>query len=91
MCGIHGILALNNGPAPDVSQLRAMAEITSHRGPDDTGTYHDQQIALGMCRLSIIDLGGGHQPLTNRDKSLWLVCNGEIYNFRELRKKVIDK
>jgi asparagine synthase (glutamine-hydrolysing) len=62
-----------------------MGDVTIHRGPDDSGEHVDGPCALGMRRLSIIDLDGGHQPLTNEDATLWLVANGEIYNFRELR------
>ena len=59
-----------------------------HRGPDDEGQYCGDGIALGMRRLSIIDLDGGHQPIANEDKTVWVVCNGEIYNFKELRAEL---
>lgn len=62
-----------------------MAGAIVHRGPDDEGFHGDDDVILGMRRLSIIDLSGGHQPISNEDGSLWVVCNGEIYNFRELR------
>jgi asparagine synthase (glutamine-hydrolysing) len=62
-----------------------MGDITVHRGPDDAGEYVDDGILLGMRRLAIIDVKGGHQPISNENNSLWVVCNGEIYNFRELR------
>ena len=62
-----------------------MADTIVHRGPDDEGIYDGGDVIIGMRRLSIIDLSGGHQPITNEDGSLWVVCNGEIYNFRELR------
>ncbi len=65
-----------------------MAARIVHRGPDDDDLYHDNQVALGLRRLSIIDLAGGRQPLFNEDRSLVLVCNGEIYNFRELRDEL---
>ena len=87
MCGIHGILELNGAPAP-IEVLARMAGITRHRGPDDEGAYGDGPVALGMRRLSIIDLEGGHQPLTNEDRTLWLVANGEIYNYRELAREL---
>jgi len=85
MCGIYGILRLDGTPvAPDA--LAPMARVTVHRGPDDEGVHVDGPCALGMRRLSIIDLAGGHQPLANAERTLWLVANGEIYNFRELRR-----
>ncbi|MDP1652038.1 MAG: asparagine synthase (glutamine-hydrolyzing) [Rhodocyclaceae bacterium] len=84
MCGIYGILDLT-GAVVDASLLDRMGQVTRHRGPDDQGVHVDGPCAIGMRRLSIIDLAGGHQPLKNADATLWLVCNGEIYNFRELR------
>jgi asparagine synthase (glutamine-hydrolysing) len=84
MCGIYGIIHLDGSPA-DPSLMQSMGDVTRHRGPDDHGWHHDGNCVIGMRRLSIIDLAGGHQPLTNEDNTLWLVCNGEIYNFRELR------
>ena len=87
MCGIYGILQLDGTPAPE-DALRRMARLTMHRGPDDEGAHHDGACAIGMRRLSIIDLAGGHQPLTNEDGTLWLVANGEIYNYRELRREL---
>jgi asparagine synthase (glutamine-hydrolysing) len=88
MCGIHGIIGLNGAPAADVEVLRRMGAVTRHRGPDDEGWHLDREVALGMRRLSIIDLAGGHQPIANEDESVWVVCNGEIYNFRELRTEL---
>jgi asparagine synthase (glutamine-hydrolysing) len=87
VCGIYGIIDLR-GEAVDAGQLDAMGRITRHRGPDDQGIHADGPCAIGMRRLSIIDLAGGHQPLKNADGTLWLVCNGEIYNFRELRAEL---
>jgi len=84
MCGIHGIIHLDGSPA-DARLLGAMGDVTRHRGPDDAGGHADGPCAIGMRRLSIIDLAGGHQPISNADDTLWVVCNGEIYNFRELR------
>ena len=57
-----------------------------HRGPDDEGVYLGDGVALGMRRLSIIDLEGGHQPISNEDQTVWIVFNGEVYNYRELRR-----
>jgi len=65
-----------------------MGEIIWHRGPDDGGEYQCEGMAFGMRRLSIIDLEGGHQPISNEDGTVWLVCNGEIYNFREIRENL---
>ena len=89
MCGIYGYLRLDE-TAADPAHLRAMGNVTLHRGPDDEGHYVDRGCGLGMRRLSIIDLGGGHQPIANEDGTLWLVANGEIYNFRELRTRLIE-
>ena len=86
MCGIYGVLQLDGQPvSPDL--LARMGRLTVHRGPDDEGVHLDGACAIGMRRLSIIDVAGGHQPLSNEDGTLWLVCNGEIYNFRELRRQ----
>ena len=87
MCGIYGIIHLDGTPA-DPALMPLMGDVTRHRGPDDHGWHHDGNCVIGMRRLSIIDLAGGHQPLTNEDETLWLVCNGEIYNFRELRDEL---
>jgi asparagine synthase (glutamine-hydrolysing) len=87
MCGIFGILNLDGRPV-ELSALQAMARAILHRGPDDEGFYRDGACGIGMRRLSIIDLAGGHQPLSNAEASLTLVCNGEVYNFRELREEL---
>ena len=87
MCGIYGIFQLDGVPA-DSALMSAMGRVIVHRGPDDEGHHADGPCAIGMRRLSIIDLAGGHQPLSNGDGTLWLVCNGEIYNFRELRREL---
>ncbi len=87
MCGIYGIVDLSGAPV-DPAPLTAMGNVTRHRGPDDLGLHADGPCAIGMTRLSIIDLAGGHQPIANEDETLWLVCNGEIYNFRELRREL---
>ncbi|MCV2365503.1 asparagine synthase (glutamine-hydrolyzing) [Paucibacter sp. DJ1R-11] len=90
MCGIHGILRLDGAPV-ESAHLSLMGDITQHRGPDDEGQHIDGACGIAMRRLSIIDLAGGHQPLSNQDGSLWLVCNGEIYNYRELRAELQAK
>ena len=85
MCGIYGLVHFDGEPiAPDT--LARMGALTRHRGPDDEGCYRRDGCGIGMRRLSIIDLAGGHQPLSNVAETIWLVCNGEIYNFRALRK-----
>lgn len=90
MCGIHGIYRFDGqGVAPGM--LSAMGNVTRHRGPDDEGMHIDGPCGIAMRRLSIIDLAGGHQPLSNIDQTLWLVCNGEIYNYRELRAELQAK
>ena len=87
MCGICGIVAPGGVSRPAVS---LMSDAIRHRGPDDEGFYSDGVAALGHRRLSIIDLEGGHQPLSNEDGSLWIVFNGEIYNYRELRERLVS-
>ncbi len=87
MCGIHGIYQLDGQPVQS-AQLSAMGDITRHRGPDDEGQHIDGDCGIAMRRLSIIDLAGGHQPISSADGSRVLVCNGEIYNFRELRAEL---
>ena len=84
MCGIAGFV-LRSGQA-DAARIRAMCDIMRHRGPDDFGFHLDRECALGMRRLSIIDLNTGHQPISNEDGSVWVVFNGEIYNYQSLRR-----
>src|SRR3989442_4785557 len=84
MCGIAGIVGLRGQPV-EGSEIRSMCAVMAHRGPDDEGLYLGNGVGLGMRRLSIIDLETGHQPLSNEDGTVWAVCNGEIYNFREVR------
>src|SRR6516165_3862569 len=79
------MLHLDGSPAAGEALL-PMDRITVHRGPDDRGAYTDGPLSFGMRRLSIIDVAGGHQPLCSEDGTLWLVANGEIYNYRELRR-----
>ncbi|MGH9869399.1 MAG: asparagine synthase (glutamine-hydrolyzing) [Candidatus Polarisedimenticolia bacterium] len=85
MCGIAGIVSFHAGP-PSPDELHAMCGTLAHRGPDDYGHVLRPRAALGMRRLSIIDLDGGHQPVCNEDGTIWVVFNGEIYNYRELRR-----
>ena len=84
MCGICGVIG-STEPEPTQNVVRQMLGQMHHRGPDDEGIYVDGSVALGMRRLSIIDVGGGHQPVFNEDRTLVVVFNGEIYNFQELR------
>ena len=84
MCGIFGKLNFDGRPVAE-SLLAQMAHVSHHRGPDDDGIYRKGTIGLGFRRLSIIDLAGGHQPMCNEDGTVWIVFNGEIYNFRALR------
>ena len=91
MCGIYGIASLASGPPPSAAQLAPMAQVTVHRGPDDEGTFVGQGIAMGMRRLSIIDVSHGHQPISNESDRIHVVCNGEIYNFKDLRAALIRR
>ena len=88
MCGIAGVFSPAGRIGPDdVAAARRITAAQAHRGPDDAGSFEDSFIALGHRRLSIIDLSSaGRQPLSNEDSSVWVVCNGEIYNYRELTK-----
>jgi len=88
MCGIAGVVAESEVPGA-VQIVRRMCSVMSHRGPDDSGIYVDGGTTLGHVRLSIIDLAGGHQPLSNEDGSIWVVFNGEIYNYEELRRTLL--
>ena len=87
MCGIAGIVGRRDERI-DADEVRRMCQTIVHRGPDDEGIYAEGPVGLGMRRLSIIDLVGGRQPIHNEDKSVWIVFNGEIYNFPELRAEL---
>src|SRR6266478_7025902 len=89
MCGIAGFLL--RAATADLALAQAMCDQIRHRGPDDEGIRVEAGCAIGMRRLSIIDLNTGHQPMCNEDRSIWVVFNGEIYNFRELRRDLIAK
>ena len=86
MCGIAGLISLDGRALPGPQTLDAMCRTIVHRGPDDQGTFHTDWAAIGMRRLAIIDVAGGHQPVTSAGGRIQLVFNGEIYNFRELRQ-----
>src|SRR5512145_3359572 len=87
MCGIAGFV-LREGIAQS-SRVREMCGLIRHRGPDDEGFHVDGPCAIGMRRLSILDLSTGHQPISNEDGTIWVVFNGEIYNYQELRAELI--
>ncbi|KAF1722003.1 asparagine synthase (glutamine-hydrolyzing) [Pseudoxanthomonas wuyuanensis] len=86
MCGIAGLVVAPGQAAPSAELGRRMNAVIHHRGPDDEGLHSDDRALLGMRRLSIIDVEGGHQPLYGAERQVCLVFNGEIYNFRELRQ-----
>src|SRR5258706_16381715 len=87
MCGIAGFVHLNAPAERDL--IRAMCDQIRHRGPDDEGFHIDGGAAIGMRRLSIIDLNTGHQPISNEDGTVWIVYNGEVYNYQSLRHELI--
>src|ERR1700722_5056660 len=87
MCGIAGIVGGAQGSV-DAETIHRMCQAIVYRGPDEEGIFVKDGVGLGMRRLSIIDLAGGHQPVFNEDRSVWIVFNGEIYNFPELRKEL---
>jgi asparagine synthase (glutamine-hydrolysing) len=91
MCGITGAVWTEPQKAIDEATLRRMVTVLAHRGPDDEGTHCAPGVALGHRRLAIIDVAGGRQPMSNEDGSVWIVFNGEIYNFRELRRRLEGK
>jgi asparagine synthase (glutamine-hydrolysing) len=90
MCGICGIFEPGRGTVIDHALVKTMADTLRHRGPDDEGFYTGPGIGLGHRRLSIIDLQGGHQPLSNEDGTVWIVFNGEVYNFEELNRQYLS-
>jgi asparagine synthase (glutamine-hydrolysing) len=89
MCGIVGIAAFNAASTPQADELTRMCDSILHRGPDDDGMEIRDGVALGMRRLAIIDIAGGAQPMENEDGTIRVVFNGEIYNYRELRRELI--
>ena len=90
MCGIFGIVNSKNKPVA-IKDLNLLSIKMIHRGPDDDGLFIENSGGIGMRRLSIIDLDTGHQPMSSKDHSIQLVLNGEIYNYKELRRKLISK
>ena len=91
MCGICGKLAFDPSESVSPSLLKKMADTIHHRGPDDEGFYALGPVGFGFRRLSIIDLNSGHQPISNEDGTVWIVFNGEIYNYKELRQQLQAK
>ena len=91
MCGICGKLNFEKGASVRPALIRAMTDTIRHRGPDDDGIHVASDVGLGFVRLSIIDLRSGHQPLSNENGTVWIVFNGEIYNYRELRSFLLSK
>ncbi|HAJ06627.1 MAG TPA: asparagine synthetase B, partial [Chloroflexi bacterium] len=94
MCGICGLVQFPGCPPISLDMLEKMSELIVHRGPDDSGIYVSNDNSVGLCnrRLSIIDpTDSGRQPFSNEDKTIWVVYNGETYNYADLRGKLIDK
>src|SRR6267378_2653941 len=91
MCGIAGILEFGRETRANAAALREMCRVISHRGPDDDGFYTDGAVGIGMRRLSIVDVAGRHQPISNEDGTLWIVFKGEIYNHLAFREQLITR
>jgi len=91
MCGIAGILSLRAADKIDLQPLTRMLSIMHYRGPDENGAYLDNRIGIGQVRLSIIDLASGRQPMCNEEGTIWIVFNGEIFNYIELREQLREK
>ena len=89
MCGLCGVLNFDGETPVDREALAAMTATLQNRGPDDLGYYLEGPAGLGHRRLSIIDLETGHQPLANEDKTIWIVYNGELYNYPEIRNNLV--
>src|SRR5262245_57714204 len=90
MCGIAGVVLRDGGEA-QLSTLATMCSRIRHRGPDDEGFHVDGPCGIGMRRLSLIDLQTGNQPISNEDGSIWVVFNGEIYDYQALRNQLIGQ
>src|ERR1043165_5614041 len=88
MCGIAGYWVRDGNASHET--IREMCDQIRHRGPDDEGFYLSGGCAIGMRRLSIIDLATGHQPISNEDETVWIVFNGEIYDYKHLRQELIS-
>lgn len=93
MCGVNGLFDYKNNEPISRDLLTRMTSLMAHRGPDGDGFYFDDSagVGLGHRRLSIIDLSTGDQPMTNEDDSIWIVFNGEIYNYKDIRRDLEAK
>jgi asparagine synthase (glutamine-hydrolysing) len=91
MCGINGLFYFDPGRSAELPVVNAMRAVAKHRGPDDHGIYLKGNVGLGFNRLSIIDLSGGRQPMANEDETVWIVFNGEIYNFESLHRDLVSR
>jgi asparagine synthase (glutamine-hydrolysing) len=91
MCGIAGVINYYEKRAVSKRLVRNMVSVIEHRGPDDVGFHIKGNAGLGIRRLSVIDIKKGHQPISNEDNSIWIVYNGEIYNYKELRQELVKK
>ena len=87
MCGIVGIVKFNN-ESVQLDELKRLNDSIVHRGPDDEGYFTEGPVGLGMRRLSIIDISGGHQPIFSKDQNTLIVFNGEVYNHRQLKQEL---
>lgn len=90
MCGIAGLWNLKGGPV-EPGELKRMIRMIRHRGPDDVGLHIENNVGLAHARLSIIDLAGGHQPMSAEHGALWITFNGEIFNYVEMKKELVRK
>jgi len=91
MCGIAGICHMDGPDGISSNGLKKMIGVLRHRGPDETGMYLDDHVGLGHARLSIIDLSSGVQPIHNEDETLWIIYNGEVFNYVELKTELEQK
>src|SRR5437773_5789909 len=91
MCGICGQFNFIRNEPVEPDTIRRMTETIVHRGPDEEGYFISGPVGLGFRRLSIIDLAGGHQPMSDAEETVWLIFNGEIYNFKELRAELEER
>src|SRR5499425_2677200 len=88
MCGIVGIVNFNPQEIVDEARLKRMRDVLRHRGPDGEGLWTDGPVGFGHRRLAIVDVTGGHQPMTNEQETVWITYNGEVYNHADLRPRL---